>query len=710
MKKFLLIFLTLLPLLGVSQATLSKWVYADYTATGVPPEITGYTMTAAGGPTLSLGNYGATDTFYATSSWPTESEADAPNLGKYIEFKVKATDNFIINPASFSFKARLTGGTASMTVKCAKNAAFDDGVQDLITKTSLTGSYNTFTGNFPVNYASADGGFIYVRIYVYYTWNTFHIQYDLENIGPTITGSVVSAFPLAVNDNATVTKNTVTNINVIQNDFPGTGTIASVGSLSTPTNGASVSVNGDNSIQFTPATNFTGTSIFNYTITGSQGGSNNTSTGTVNVTVAESALVEWNLTSNASVSASQNYVTGNSVLFVDSSPSYTTNGMNIGNFSNTNFGHFRYFDIRVKPNTGKSITVTNLVFDQSRLSAGLFIGASHYQVKYKIVTGTFSEDDFSFYNSATVLVSDESITDNPSVNKSLSANLLDTQTLIMRIYARGANDFNYKGWNIKPNTLKLRGFEFTPCILSTAPTSISGGNITVCPNTPVTLTANGGVLGTPGSQGSIATYEWGKGAVSNANIIAGETGVSITVSQTDATATYWVRRKDSAACGGAVTATASTTITTSVPGDPSVYGTTEWRGYVYGFTGNIPVNPPTTDYIGFVTESNVAFDRNNGSQSAGGSTINLCSTPVNKFWIRYRRIIDFTPGTYTITVGGDDGYRLSLDGGATYVINRWINQPYATSSVTVCLSGTNNVVLDYYENDGQSRISFAATP
>jgi hypothetical protein len=77
--------------------------------------------------------------------------------------------------------------------------------------------------------------------------------------------------------------------------------------------------------------------------------------------------------------------------------------------------------------------------------------------------------------------------------------------------------------------------------------------------------------------------------------------------------------------------------------------------------------------------------------------------------LRYRLQKTFLKGTYTFAIGGDDGYRLSLDGGATWVINRWVDQGYAVTNYTTLLNGTYNIVLEYYENSGGNRISYNLT-
>ncbi len=140
-------------------------------------------------------------------------------------------------------------------------------------------------------------------------------------------------------------------------------------------------------------------------------------------------------------------------------------------------------------------------------------------------------------------------------------------------------------------------------------------------------------------------------------------------------------------------------------GDPAVYGTNNvWRAYVY--QGN---NFQT--YRGFTTEGtsvNPNFD-----ESFGGSNTNYatssCGAQTENFSVRYRLQRNFTAGTYLFVVGGDDGYRLSLDGGNTWVINNWNPHSYTTTNYTGFVSGSVNMVLEYFENGGDNRVSFAMT-
>lgn len=137
-------------------------------------------------------------------------------------------------------------------------------------------------------------------------------------------------------------------------------------------------------------------------------------------------------------------------------------------------------------------------------------------------------------------------------------------------------------------------------------------------------------------------------------------------------------------------------------GDPTAYGTNNiWQAYVYSGTN-------FNTYKGYVTEG-VALNPNfDESFSGDNSTYNTsdCSITTELFSVRYRLQKAFTNGTYTFVVGGDDGYRLSLDGGSTWIINKWSDQSYGTTTLTTVVNGTKSMVLEYYENGGQNRISF----
>lgn len=140
-------------------------------------------------------------------------------------------------------------------------------------------------------------------------------------------------------------------------------------------------------------------------------------------------------------------------------------------------------------------------------------------------------------------------------------------------------------------------------------------------------------------------------------------------------------------------------------GDQTTEGTGNiWIGYVYD-------NADLTNYRGYVNEGTSASP--NFDQSFGGSNTtyatNGCGVQTEYFSVRYKLNRNFTAGSYQIVVGADDGYRLSVDGGANWVINNWNPHSYTTNTVTLSLSGTTHLVLEYFENAGDNRVSFNMT-
>ncbi|MEJ0080116.1 MAG: hypothetical protein WDM78_03930 [Puia sp.] len=137
-------------------------------------------------------------------------------------------------------------------------------------------------------------------------------------------------------------------------------------------------------------------------------------------------------------------------------------------------------------------------------------------------------------------------------------------------------------------------------------------------------------------------------------------------------------------------------------GDETTYGTNNvWIGYVYG---GIAFN----SYKGYVNEGVTAspsFDESFGGASVNYAT-NGCSVLTDTFSVRYKLTSNFADGDYVFTVGGDDGYRFSLDGGATWSVNMWNTQSYIATTYTVHLNGTYNMIIEYFENFIDNRISF----
>ncbi len=152
----------------------------------------------------------------------------------------------------------------------------------------------------------------------------------------------------------------------------------------------------------------------------------------------------------------------------------------------------------------------------------------------------------------------------------------------------------------------------------------------------------------------------------------------------------------------------------SPPGNQTSYGQDQWIGYVYtdnALYSTPPATVATGTYRGYITNT-ANFDTDYAAGSISGT--NLCGTYNDNFGIKYKMQKTFAPGYYTFNIGGDDGYRLSIDGGSTYLtsLSDWALHSHSTRTATMYLSGTLNLVIEFFERTGQARLLFnyAAAP
>lgn len=151
-----------------------------------------------------------------------------------------------------------------------------------------------------------------------------------------------------------------------------------------------------------------------------------------------------------------------------------------------------------------------------------------------------------------------------------------------------------------------------------------------------------------------------------------------------------------------------TVLTTCIANE--IPGTNSWKGYVYTYTGNTPA---ATTYVGSVAEKS-NFDRDVVAGVITGDTSveanNFCGTaPSDKFFVRYLMNVTLAEaGNYSITVGGDDGYRLYIDNVLVTALNNWADHSYtSTFTKQVLAAGSHQFKLEYYENGASSRVSFS---
>ncbi len=202
---------------------------------------------------------------------------------------------------------------------------------------------------------------------------------------------------------------------------------------------------------------------------------------------------------------------------------------------------------------------------------------------------------------------------------------------------------------------------------------------------------------------------------------------TITVSPLIST-NYTLVSVSDAVCGpGTVSGGASITVN-AIAGNPATFGIDTWLGYVYDDSSDpspLPgrINFANSKYRGFINETDIAamsssssyntstdaFDLNI-SNNASGFTIhssNLCGQYNDNFSIRFRMRKTFAQGVYVFTVGSDDGVRLFVDG-VNILPGVFVDQAFTPhTSVAQCLTaGTHDIVIEYYEHTGFSRVSF----
>ena len=105
------------------------------------------------------------------------------------------------------------------------------------------------------------------------------------SISVTSGGGTTNTPPLAADDTATTPAGTPVAVNVLKNDTDADGDALTVTGSTTPAHGTTT-VNSNGTVTYTPASGYTGTDVFDYTVSDGRGG---TDTGTVTMTVTPTA-------------------------------------------------------------------------------------------------------------------------------------------------------------------------------------------------------------------------------------------------------------------------------------------------------------------------------------------------------------------------------------------------------------------------------------
>ncbi|MCM0665657.1 T9SS sorting signal type C domain-containing protein [Flavobacterium tyrosinilyticum] len=200
------------------------------------------------------------------------------------------------------------------------------------------------------------------------------------------------------------------------------------------------------------------------------------------------------------------------------------------------------------------------------------------------------------------------------------------------------------------------------------------------------------------------------------------------------TGTLLVRINNSTNCNS--TAGNNSTITVSYTGgnntvdqvNANAEGNNSWIAHVYDFSDTASVNPLTDtnaftngSYLGYFLQPNtITGNTTSFSQDYGGGltpNVPFIATGSGSqqlfygetFAVRYRMRSTLPKGCYFVTVRGDDGVRLFVDG--VKVFDAWVQQgPTEYTNVLVYLNGNSQLQLDYYDKDEANVTDFSIYP
>ncbi|MCP2029935.1 hypothetical protein L1276_005132 [Flavobacterium sp. HSC-32F16] len=207
-----------------------------------------------------------TSAFFKTGSWPTpQQNGGSYDPGKYIQFKINPDGNHELTLKQFNFTYRNGGG--KFRIVYSKDSNFQNDVKTWVSGANTSSSWTPLSYNFAADINPVrKNETVYIRIYAYSTNNTFEILNGNGNsVGPVITGTIKDVNTLlANNDYKNTPSNQALTIAVLENDVVGGSALQPI-TVTQPANGTAT-VNASNEITFTPASGFSGTTSFTYTL------------------------------------------------------------------------------------------------------------------------------------------------------------------------------------------------------------------------------------------------------------------------------------------------------------------------------------------------------------------------------------------------------------------------------------------------------------
>lgn len=272
-------------------SVLARWNKSDFSPNRYNDNITVGNMTSTANLSyvqyISASGYNA----FHTTGWP-DKNVETIDKSKYIQFTISPKNGYKLYLSDFSFLCRMESGDARIKIDYSLNSNFTT-AYNVLPETTITNSISTISVTNFSRPIATDGQIVYLRIYVYNTWNAFQILLnDGGANGPAFSGytEFSSTAPIAYNDTVSNIVNNDVDINVLINDDY-SNKINSL-TYTQPSHGTT-SLNADKTINYIPAKDYVGTDSFSYYITNEYGVSNTATVSINNVPNATSPLIRW---------------------------------------------------------------------------------------------------------------------------------------------------------------------------------------------------------------------------------------------------------------------------------------------------------------------------------------------------------------------------------------------------------------------------------
>ena len=167
-------------------------------------------------------------------------------------------------------------------------------------------------------------------------------------------------------------------------------------------------------------------------------------------------------------------------------------------------------------------------------------------------------------------------------------------------------------------------------------------------------------------------------------------------------------------------------------------GNGQWIAHAYTWTATTSA-PLTTsaliaqqsffsaaNYKGHFLKNALNFDLNFSGTGSGkmpgavgilndGTSFQCGDGYATNYSLRFYRNENFSPGFYRLKLGADDGARLSIDGGLTWIIDMFTEHSYDTLNTSanfpngVCLNGPTQLVIEYFQRPVDAEVTFSAS-